>query len=34
VQAIENAFEEEDLEILETNLSPSQIYEYLKVVAK
>jgi CO/xanthine dehydrogenase Mo-binding subunit len=34
VQALENAFEDAGLEILESNLSPSQIYEYLKEAAK
>ena len=30
VQALEDAFRDRNLEILESNLSPSQIYEYLK----
>lgn len=30
VQALEDAFHDRNLEILESNLSPSQIYEYLK----
>ena len=30
VQALEDAFQDRNLEILESNLSPSQIYEYLK----
>ena len=34
VQAIEDAFGVAGFEILETNLSPSQIYEYLKKAAK
>ena len=34
VQALEDAFADTGVEILETNLSPSQIYEYLKKAEK
>ncbi len=34
VQAIEDAFYDTGLEILESNISPSQIYEYLKKAEK